>query len=234
MSTKSDILDTENSSPSSSSRLGRSTLHARNEQAEGGGLDRFGRGGPALGDGVGDDGSGSLSDTQHTAISCLLECSSMQSAADKCGINLRTLQNWLQLPIFIQEFNRTRRQHFDQVSAHLQSAANDAAETLMRLLKCGDPLIELRAAKIILQTSQKALENTEIEAAADNLKETVAQQTEQIEKLEAENKSLLDYRDQFRKIVNTLVDGSFRRPDWITLRSWEKITRANESTLAAT
>jgi len=100
--------------------------------------------------------------------------------------------------------------------------------------KCGDPLIELRAAKIILQTSQKALENTEIEAAADNLKETVAQQTEQIEKLEAENKSLLDYRDQFRKIVNTLVDGSFRRPDWITLRSWEKITRANESTLAAT
>ena len=214
MRAKSDILDTENSSPSSSSRLGRSTLDARNEQAGGGGLD--------------------LSDTQHTAISCLLECSSMQSAADKCGINLRTLQNWLQLPFFIQEFNRTRRQHFDQVSAHLQSAANDAAETLIRLLKCGDPLIELRAAKIILQTSQKALENTEIEAAADNLKETVAQQTEQIEKLEAENKSLLDYRDQFRKIVNTLVDGSFRRPDWITLRSWEKITRANESTLAAT
>jgi len=214
MQTNSDILDTENSSPSPSSRLGRSTLNERNEQAEGGGLD--------------------LSDTQLTAISCLLECSSMQSAADKCGVNLRTLQTWLQLPAFIQEFNRTRRQHLDQVSAHLQSAANDAADTLMRLLKCGDPLIELRAAKIILQTSQKALENTEIEAAADSLKETAAQQTEQIEKLEAENKSLLDYRDQFRKIVNTLVDGSFRRPDWITLRSWEKIVRANEPTLAAT
>jgi len=208
MQTNSDILDTENSSSSSSSRLGRSTLDARNEQAGGGGLD--------------------LSDTQHTAISCLLECSSMQAAADKCGINLRTLQSWLQIPVFTQEFARTRRQHLDQVSAHLQSAANDAAETLMRLMKCGDPLIELRAAKIILQISQKSLASAEVEAKANELEETTIQQTEQIEKLKAENKSLLDYRDQFRKIVNTLVDGSFRRPDWITLRSWEKIVRVNE------
>ena len=92
MKTKADILDTENPCPSSSSRLGRSTLHTRNEQAGGGGLDRLGRGGPALEDGLGDDGFSSLSDKQWTAISCLLEGHTMRATADTCEIDVRTLR----------------------------------------------------------------------------------------------------------------------------------------------
>jgi len=116
----------------------------------------------------------------------------------------------------------------DRLSVYLQAAAIDAAETLMRLLKCGDPLIELRAARTILQASQKSVDKAETQQKMTDLKKKNEDQIEQIEKLEAENKSLLDYRDQFRKIVNTLVDGSFQRPDWITLRSWEKIVRSNQ------
>jgi len=116
----------------------------------------------------------------------------------------------------------------DRLSVYLQAAAIDAAETLMRLLKCGDPLIELRAARTILQASQKSVDKAETQQKMTDLKKENEDQIEQIEKLEAENKSLLDYRDQFRKIVNTLVDGSFQRPDWITLRSWEKIVRSNQ------
>ena len=116
----------------------------------------------------------------------------------------------------------------DRLSVYLQAAAIDAAETLMRLLKCGDPLIELRAARTILQASQKSVDKAETQQKMTDLKKENEDQIEQIEKLEAENKSLLDYRDQVRKIVNTLVDGSFQRPDWITLRSWEKIVRSNQ------
>jgi len=97
-----------------------------------------------------------LTPQQWNAISCLLASDTLQSAADNAGINVRTLRRWLRTPVFLDEYSRTRRQHLDHVGTHLQSAAADAAATLMRLLKCGDPLIELRAAKTILQMSQKA------------------------------------------------------------------------------
>jgi len=170
----------------------------------------------------------SLSDTQRSAISCLLESPSIQAAADKCGVSFRTLCDWLEIPAFVQEFNKVRRRNLTQVSAFVQSAATEAAETLMRLLKCGDPLIELRAARAILQTSQKSLESSEVEQRTEDQGRVNSEQADQIQALQTENASLLDFKLEFLKIMNTLVDGTFRRPEWLSVRTWEKIVRANE------
>ena len=180
------------------------------------------------------ENSSSLSETQHTAITCLLECPSIQEAADKCGVNLQTLQNWMQTPAFAKELNKMRRLHLNQVTTFLQSAANDAAATLMRLLKCGDPLLELRAAKIILQVTKESVATAETQQSAIDQEEAKTQQTEQIVKLEEENKSLLSNQDDVKAIVKDLAHGTFRRPDWVTKRAWEQIIRADYAVAAST
>jgi len=180
------------------------------------------------------ENSSSLSETQHTAITCLLECPSIQEAAERCGVNLQTLQNWLQAPAFAKELNKMRRLHLNQVTTFLQSAANDAAATLIRLLKCGDPLLELRAAKIILQVTKESVATAETQQNAFEQEEAKTQQTEQIVKLEKENKSLLSYQDEVKTIVKELAHGTFRRPDWVTKRAWEQIIRADYSCAAST
>jgi len=166
-----------------------------------------------------------LSDKQWTAISCLLDGKTLQATADTCGINARTLRRWLHSPDFSEEYTRARRQHLDNVAANLQSAANDAAETLMRLLKCGDPLIELRAAKTILQISQKSVENAEIQKRLDDLESTNAQQAVQIRKLESENYSLNRSSSEFATLKHELKIGTFTRPDWISKSAWDSMVR---------
>ena len=175
-----------------------------------------------------------LSDKQWTAISCLLDGKTLQATADTCGINARTLRRWLHSPDFSEEYNRARRQHLDNVAAHLQSAANDAADTLMRLLKCGDPVVELRAAKTILQITQKSVETAEIEKRLDDLERTTAEQAEQIEKLQSENEMLSEYRDNYREMMHTLVTGTFQRPKQVSNSAWDKIVHANERTAVTT
>jgi len=166
-----------------------------------------------------------LSDKQWTAISCLLDGKTLQATADTCGINARTLRRWLHSPDFSEEYTRARRQHLDNVAANLQSAANDAAETLMRLLKCGNPVIELRAAKTILQISQKSVENAEIQKRLDDLESTNAQQAVQIRKLESENYSLNRSSSEFATLKHELKIGTFTRPDWISKSAWDSMVR---------
>jgi len=179
-------------------------------------------------------GPEALSDKQWTAISCLLDGKTLQATADTCGINARTLRRWLHSPDFSEEYTRARRQHLDNVAAHLQSAANDAADTLMRLLKCGDPVVELRAAKTILQITQKSVETAEIEKRLDDLERTTAEQAEQIEKLQSENEMLSEYRDNYREMMHTLVTGTFQRPKQVSNSAWDKIVHANERTAVTT
>jgi len=168
-----------------------------------------------------------LTETQRSAISCLLECHSIQTAAEKCSVDPRTLSAWLQSPAFSEELTKARRHQFDQVTARLQSAANDAAETLMRLLKCGNPLIELRAAKIIVQTSQKSLENAETETKARDLKRTNTLLEGRMEALKEQIISLQKSKTEFLEMTHSLITGTFKRPEWITQFAWDKIVRSN-------
>jgi len=166
-----------------------------------------------------------LSEKQWTAISCLMQCDTLQSAADSAGVNVRTLRRWLHTPEFLAEYNRTRRQHLDHVGTHLQSAASDAAATLMRLLKCGDPLIELRAARTILQLSQKAADTASLEERIVDLEAENLTQAAQIEQLEAKSETNLKqaehFEDQLYKLELSLSNGTYRTPHLMSKEIWD-------------
>ena len=131
-----------------------------------------------------------LSDKQWTAISYLAAGKTLQATADNCQINVRTLRRWLQSSDFAEEYKRARRQQMEALAASLQSAANEAMATLMRHLKCGDPQIELRAAKTIFQIYQKSVENAELTKTIYELQQTNERQAEDIRTLEKENRTL--------------------------------------------
>jgi len=168
-----------------------------------------------------------LSPKQWSAISSLMEGRNMQATADLCDINVRTLRRWLQSADFVEEYNRTRRQHLENVTAHLLSAAADAADTLMRLLKSGDPIVELRAARAILQMSHKGAEMADLKKRMDELERVNAKQEQQIEKLEAANRSLQSSKEELHEMTTSLMAGTFQRPTWLTTSAWEKIVRTN-------
>jgi len=98
----------------------------------------------------------------------------------------------------------------------------------MRLLKCGDPLIELRAAKTILQITQKSVENIEIQKRLDDLEQTNEQQAAQISKLESENRSLHRSDSELSTLKKELKFGTFTRPDWISISAWDSIFRVEK------
>ena len=141
-----------------------------------------------------------LSDKQWTAISYLAAGKTLQATADNCQINVRTLRRWLQTSDFVEEYKRARHQQMEAQAASLQSAANEAMATLMRHLKCGDPTIELRAAKTIFQIYQKSVENAELKTTIDELQQTNSRQAEDIRALEKENRTLRSSKSE----VNTL------------------------------
>ena len=163
-----------------------------------------------------------LSDKQLNAISFLIECPSMQEAAEKSGVSVRTLRRWMQIPLFAHEFNKTRRQDIDQAMAHLLSSAREAAVVLKQLLQSQDPTVQLRAAKIILQTSQKSLETVE---RIEELTEQELEEAETVRKvkdltlrLEKENSSVLE----LERLKSDLQCGRFTRPDWISIDVWNR------------
>jgi len=168
-----------------------------------------------------------LTPQQWNAISCLLACDTLQSAADNAGINVRTLRRWLRTPVFLDEYTRTRRQHLDHVGTHLQSAAADAAATLMRLLKCGDPLIELRAAKTILQMSQKAADTRELEQRIVDLESENQEQAASIEQLEAKSEAnyqmALRFETQLCELEESLKDGTYRSHRKVSKETWDNM-----------
>ena len=168
-----------------------------------------------------------LSEKQWNTISCLLACDSLQSAADSAGINVRTLRRWLRTPVFLDEYNRTRRQHLDHVGTHLQSAAADAAATLMRLLKCGDPLIELRAARAILQFSQKAADTAALEQRIVDLEDENLEQAAQIEQLAAKSDANQQRAEHFEnrlfELEESLRTGTYRTPRLMSKDIWDSM-----------
>jgi len=123
---------------------------------------------------------------------------------------------------------------FEAIASQLQAAAADAAATLERLLKCGDAVVELRAAKIILSLVQKQGEVAALKRTVRELERTNEQYASESERLDAAVQSLQQSRNQFLELKASLINGTFKRPEWITQFSWDKIVRDNHRTAIAT
>src|SRR5688500_14763523 len=109
---------------------------------------------------------------REKAIIALLSTDTVKEAAEECGLSVRTLYGYLADPAFVSEFRSHRRDLMDATLARLQKASDSATDTLRRNLNCGTPSAEIRAAQIILDSSLKGIELTDI--------------LERLEKLESE------------------------------------------------
>ena len=171
-----------------------------------------------------------LTEQQVMAISCLMECPSMTAAADKCGVNVRTLRRWMQNPLFMSEFNKMRRQDLDQITANLLDSAKEAVAVLKLLLKSPDPSIQLRAAKIILQASQKSVETAEVNQKIDEQEKTIKNQRCRIRALNYELGPLQGVDRELAALKQHLRWGTFTRPDWLPVENWNQLFRATLKT----
>lgn len=123
---------------------------------------------------------------------------------------------------------------FEAIASQLQAAAAEAATTLERLLKCGDTMVELRAARAILHVIQKQAEVAALKRMVKELERTNAEYAGRIEHLNAAVHSLQQSRNEFLEMKTSLINGTFKRPEWVTQFSWDKIVRASQRTAIAT
>ncbi len=99
-----------------------------------------------------------MSRDTETAISALLACASIRSAAKKIGVAEKTLRSWLKEPEFQAAYRVARRAVVEHAISQVQQLTHDAVKTIKRNLKCGLPAVEVRAALGILSAAGSGLE----------------------------------------------------------------------------
>ncbi len=99
---------------------------------------------------------------REKALAALLESATITDAANKCGLNEKTLRRYLDDAEFQREFRAARRVVFEQNIVRLQSLHAGAVETLERNLTCENPSVEVRAAQIVIEGSRKDFETLDI------------------------------------------------------------------------
>ena len=112
-----------------------------------------------------------LSGTQVTAIAALMSTPTVAGAARKAGVSPDTLWLWLRDPVFQSAYRATRRAAVEEAVSALQRASVEAVATLERLLKCGKPTVEVRAATGIIDRAVKGVETLDLEARIAALEE---------------------------------------------------------------
>ena len=87
-----------------------------------------------------------------SAVLALLSDRSITAAAERCGVNERTLRKWLAEPEFKAEHAAARRAIFEASINRIQALNAKAVDTLDALLDVADaPSVRLGAAKTIVE-----------------------------------------------------------------------------------
>lgn len=116
---------------------------------------------------------------REKALAALLESATITDAANKCGLNEKTLRRYLEDAEFQKEFRAARRAVFEQNIVRLQSLHAGAVDTLERNLNCENPSVEVRAAQIIIEGNRKDFETLDI---LERLEKIEDEHQKQIEK----------------------------------------------------
>jgi len=119
---------------------------------------------------------------REKALSALLESATITEAAQKCGLNEKTLRRYLDDADFQKEFRAARRTVFEQNIVRLQSLHAGAVDTLERNLTCENPSVEVRAAQIIIEGNRKDFETLDILERLETLENEHQKQIEAVAK----------------------------------------------------
>ncbi len=110
-----------------------------------------------------------LSRKQEKVLIDLLNGSSITNSAKLNGVSETAIYKWLNDETFKSEYRRLRREAVESSLSILQQTTTEAVETLRRNLHCENPAVEVRTAQIILDTSIKAIELTDIAERLEKL-----------------------------------------------------------------
>ena len=100
------------------------------------------------------------------AVAAMLTQRNVEEAARSVGISIATLMRWQKLPEFQVLYREGRRTVYAQAVARLQQGTSAAAATLLKTMI--DPAtpasVKIRAAEVIFNHAEKAIEIQDIEA----------------------------------------------------------------------
>ncbi len=119
---------------------------------------------------------------REKALTALLESATITDAANRCGLNEKTLRRYLEDAVFQKEFRAARRVVFEQNIVRLQSLHAGAVDTLERNLTCENPSVEVRAAQIIIEGNRKDFETLDILERLEKIEDEHQKQIEETAK----------------------------------------------------
>jgi hypothetical protein len=117
-----------------------------------------------------------LTDRQRRVIAHLLASSSTEEACRRARINKSTLYGWLKYETFRRELKRQRDEVIERALDCLKANIAKASETLIKHLDSKRESISIRAAERIIEFTQKALQDEELERRIKALEERLMQQ----------------------------------------------------------
>jgi hypothetical protein len=94
-------------------------------------------------------GHGSKERRWEQVIAALLLHSTIPAAAKAAGVNEQTVDTYLRNPDFAERYREARRRVVEDAIGTLQKAAGAASAALLKNLKCGQPSVEVQAARAI-------------------------------------------------------------------------------------
>ena len=97
---------------------------------------------------------------KEPAIAALMTQRNQEEAARAAGISVKTLQRWLRLPEFLEEYRRARREAVEQAYSRAQQNSSTAVSVLLKPM--ADPetpaSVRVRAALSIVTISRDGLD----------------------------------------------------------------------------
>ena len=108
---------------------------------------------------------------QELLLSALITTPTVREAAASVGIPETTAYNWLRKPDFAAEYKQRKRQAVSEASDYLQSRINEATSVILEIMNNTEtsPQTRLNAAKMIIETGYKIIEQGEIIARIEAL-----------------------------------------------------------------
>ncbi len=121
---------------------------------------------------------GQLLPKQQKALAALLTEPTILAAADKVGVNERTLHRWLEEPAFDTAYRTARREAVRQAIARLQQVSSAAVSVLETVMNDGDEkgATRVAAAKTVLETAIRAVELEDLAARLSELEARLGRQ----------------------------------------------------------
>jgi hypothetical protein len=122
------------------------------------------------------DDNENLSARQLRVIPYLLGAPSVEEGCKRARVSKAAVYEWLKKETFRQELKRQRGAVIERSLDSLKANISKATETLVKLLDSDKEAIQARAAEDIIDFTQKAVENEELEKRIVALEAKVIQQ----------------------------------------------------------